>query len=88
MTATSTEDWTTNQPLNTIQPMSSLTQTLHAEIDTSPEPVLREVLDFLVFLKARRTTDAEGGESLLPLAVSAWDEDWNNPQEDEAWRGL
>jgi len=68
--------------------MSTLAQTLHAEIDAAPEPVLEEVLDFLVFLKSRHTPTVEGLESLLPLAGSAWDADWNNPQEDEAWRGL
>jgi hypothetical protein len=34
--------------------------------------VQREVIDFLVFLKARQTAPAEGGENLLPLAQSAW----------------
>ncbi|MBL9179465.1 MAG: hypothetical protein JNM65_15485 [Verrucomicrobiaceae bacterium] len=68
--------------------MSTLAQTLHAEIDTAPEPVLEEVLDFLVFLKSRQPTGEEGRENLMALAGSAWDADWNNPQEDEAWRGL
>ena len=68
--------------------MSTLAQTLHAEIDASPERVLEEVLDFLVFLKSRHAPPSEGRESLLPLAGSAWDADWNTPQEDEAWRGL
>ena len=34
--------------------MSDLTQALIEEIQNSPEPVRREVFDFLVFLKGRR----------------------------------
>lgn len=68
--------------------MSTLTQTLFAEIESAPEPVQKEVLDFLVFLKARSAAASEGTENLLPLAASAWAEDWNSPEEDEAWRDL
>ena len=68
--------------------MSTLTQTLLAEIESAPEPVQREVLDFVVFLKARGSAAAEGTESLLPLAGSAWNADWNTPEEDAAWRDL
>jgi hypothetical protein len=50
--------------------------------------VQRQVFDFLVFLKARQTAPAEGGENLLPLAQSAWAADWNTPEEEEAWRDL
>ncbi len=64
--------------------MSALTQALITEIQSAPEPVQREVLDFLVFLKARQ----EGQEDLLPLALTAWEADWNSPGEDEAWRDL
>lgn len=67
--------------------MSTLTQTLIAEIQTAPETVQREVLDFLEFLKGRQAL-GEGRESLLPLAHSAWAADWNTPEEDEAWRDL
>ena len=68
--------------------MSTLTKTLIQEIQTAPETVQREVFDFLVFLKARRTAPTEGRESLLPLAQIAWATDWNTPEEDEAWRDL
>lgn len=68
--------------------MSTLTQTLFAEIESAPETVQKEVLDFLVFLKTRGATASEGTENLLPLAASAWAEDWNSPAEDEAWRDL
>ena len=59
---------------------------MFTEIESAPEPVQREVLDFLVFLKTRG--GAEGAESLLPLAGKALDADWNTPEEDAAWRDL
>lgn len=68
--------------------MSTLTRTLIEEIRTAPESVQREVFDFLAFLKARQTAQAEGAENLLPLAQTAWAADWNTPEEDEAWRDL
>lgn len=68
--------------------MSTLTQMLIEEIRTAPEPVQREVFDFLNFLKARQAVRDEGREDLLPLATSAWAADWNSPEEDEAWRDL
>ena len=68
--------------------MSALTHALIEEIKTAPEPVQREVLDFLVFLKAQQLARQEGREDLLPLAQTAWGPDWNTPGEDEAWRDL
>jgi hypothetical protein len=68
--------------------MSTLTRTLIDEIKSAPEAVQREVFDFLAFLKARQTAQADGAESLLPLAQTAWAADWNTPEEDEAWRDL
>ena len=66
--------------------MSTLTHTLIEEIKSAPEPVQREGLDFLVFLKTRGSS--EGRENLLPLAQTAWAADWDTPEEDEAWRDL
>ena len=68
--------------------MTSTTETLIKEIQTAPESVQMEVLNFVVFLKARRESDREGSENLLPLAQSAWAADWDTPEEDEAWRDL
>jgi hypothetical protein len=67
--------------------MSNLTHHLIEEIKSAPEPLQREVLDFLVFLKNRQAqTDAD--DDLLPLAQTAWAADWDNAQEGEAWRDL
>ncbi len=68
--------------------MSALTQELIKEIESAPDLVKQEVLDFLVFLKARETARNEGRENLLPLAQTAWGPDWERPEEDEAWRDL
>jgi len=68
--------------------MSALTESLIEEIKNAPEAVQQEVFDFLAFLKARQSAQAQGAENLLPLAQSAWAADWNTPQEDEAWRDL
>lgn len=65
-----------------------MTQALIEEIQTAPEPVQREVLDFLVFLKAQQAGKQEGHENLLPLAQTAWAADWDTAEEDEAWRDL
>jgi len=46
------------------------------------------VLEFLAFLKARQSAQAEGRENLLPLANTAWAPDWSTPEEDKAWRDL
>lgn len=68
--------------------MSTLTKTLIEEIRTAPEAIQRQVFDYLVFLKTRRTPGDEGRENLLPVAQSAWVQDWSSPQEDEAWSDL
>ncbi|MEY2427895.1 MAG: hypothetical protein QOJ40_780 [Verrucomicrobiota bacterium] len=68
--------------------MSALTHALIEELQSAPEPVQREVFDFLVFLKSRQTAAKEGQEDLLPLAQTAWAVDWNTAAEDDAWRDL
>ena len=68
--------------------MSTTAQNLIAELTTAHETVLRETLDFVVFLKTRHGVDAAANASLLPLAGTAWEADWNTPEEDAAWRDL
>jgi hypothetical protein len=68
--------------------MSALTNTLIEEIKAAPEPLQREVFNFLVFLKTRQAAREEGRENLLPLAQTAWANDWDSVEEDEAWRDL
>ena len=68
--------------------MSALTNTLIEEIKTAPEPLQRELFDFLVRWKTRAAAGRDGGDDRLPLAQSAWAADWNTPEEDEARRDL
>jgi hypothetical protein len=68
--------------------MSALTLKLIEEIQSAPETVQQQVLDFLVFLKAKQTDRNDGAEDLFPLAQTAWGPDWDTPEEDEAWRDL
>ena len=65
--------------------MSALTATLIDEIKSAPEPVQREVLEFITQLKSRH---AEPHDDLLPLAQTAWAAEWDTPEEDAAWRDL
>ena len=58
------------------------TQEAIRELETLPEELLVEVLDFVRFLKARHAR----GDALLSEAVLA--RDWNTPEEDEAWQDL
>ena len=67
---------------------SMSTALLIAELESVPEQTRREVLDFLAFLKSRPSSPSAAGESLLPLAQTAWAEDWSSPDEDEAWKDL
>lgn len=55
------------------------------ELEAAPEPLLREVLDFIAFLKAR--APASGMQTALasePVLAA----DWLKPEEDEAWKDL
>jgi hypothetical protein len=68
--------------------MSALTHALIEELQNAPEPVQREVFDFLVFLKSRQAAAKQDQEDLLPLAHAAWATDWDTAAEDDAWRDL
>lgn len=65
--------------------MSTLTQTLLTEIASAPEPVQREVLDFVVFLKTRTSDQSPvktfirhtpgvcGGEACIRMTrIAVW----------------
>ncbi len=52
------------------------------EIERVPEPVLREVLDFVRFLKARLAQRAASDAAAASEPVLA--KDWNRPEEDQA----
>jgi hypothetical protein len=68
--------------------MSGLTEKLLQEIESASEPIQREALDFLLFLKAKEAAGKAGNKGLVALAQTAWAPDWDAPGEDEAWRDL
>ena len=60
-------------------------EALVREIEGLPGPLLREVLDFVQFLKMK--VAQQGLETAL-LSESALRKDWLRPEEDEAWGDL
>ncbi|MCS4542304.1 MAG: DUF2281 domain-containing protein [Euryarchaeota archaeon] len=55
------------------------------EIEKIPEPFLKEILDFIRFLKAK--TLRQGMETAI-ASESSLRKDWLSKEEDEAWRDL
>ena len=51
----------------------------------TPEPLLKEVLDFVRFLNVRSKS---GGSEMLMASETALGKDWLLPEEDEAWKEL
>lgn len=56
------------------------------EIENTPEPVLSEVLDYLLYLKARKLKVETFSTTLLSEDTLA--KDWLTSEEDEAWKDL
>jgi hypothetical protein len=56
------------------------------EIEKTSDSTLKEVLDFLLFIKSRELQQEQLGISLLSEQSLA--EDWLAPEEDEAWQHL
>lgn len=60
-------------------------ESVRQELERAPEPLLREVLDFVRYLKRKlereRFDTASASESVLGS-------DWNRPEEDAAWSDL
>jgi len=55
------------------------------EIEQVPEPFLGEVLDFVLFLKARILREKL---DMAMMSESSLSKDWLKPEEDEAWQDL
>jgi len=55
------------------------------EIKKAPEPVVKEVYDFLRFLREKGDEDSFDG---LALSESSLAKDWLCREEDEAWKNL
>jgi hypothetical protein len=64
----------------------SVKEQLLKEIEKTSDSTLKEVLDFLLFIKSRELQQEQLEISLLSEASLA--EDWLTPEEDEAWQHL
>ena len=54
-------------------PMSGLTERIVHEIESAPEPIQAEVLDFVLFVKARAGGSESGGEACIGMSrVAVW----------------
>lgn len=64
--------------------MSTL-ELIERELAELPEPLQREVYDFVRFLRLKEQDERFNG---LLLSESALAKDWNTPEEDAAWQSL
>jgi hypothetical protein len=64
----------------------SVKEQLIKEIEKTSDSSLKEVLDFLLFIKSRELQQEQLEISLLSEPSLA--EDWLTPEEDEAWQHL
>lgn len=60
-------------------------EALLKELESAPEPVLREVLAFLTLLEAKVLP--AGAQTAL-ASESVLGRDWSKPEEDAAWKDL
>jgi hypothetical protein len=76
-----------NQVFEVILNMSTR-EILSKEINTAPENLLKEVYDFLLFLKAKRMNSGENKVQTHIASEKVLSRDWDTPEEDEAWKDL
>ncbi len=65
---------------------SNIKEQLLQEIEKTSDSTLKEVLDFLLFIKSRELQHEQLEISLLSEPSLA--ENWLTPEEDEAWQHL
>jgi hypothetical protein len=65
---------------------TNLKEQLLQEINQTPTPILKEVLDFLLFVRSKEMQREELKISLLSEPIIA--EEWLTPEEDKAWQQL
>jgi hypothetical protein len=61
-------------------------QQLIEEIEQTPDEILSEVLDFLLFIKSKKLQREKLEITLMSESVLA--KDWLTAEEDEAWKDL
>jgi hypothetical protein len=62
----------------------STRELIDRELDVLPEPLQREVYDFVRFIKSKANETFNG----LLASESVLGRDWNTPEEDAAWQNL
>lgn len=67
--------------------MMSTKELVAQEVEKLPEPLVREVLDFARFLKAQYERE-EDQLGKIDLSRTALAQEWEAPEEDEAWKDL
>ena len=63
----------------------STRELIEQELEALPEPLQREVYDFVRFLKLKSDDGSFNG---LLLSQSVLAKEWNTPEEDAAWSSL
>ncbi len=63
----------------------STQELINKEVESLPEPLQREVYDFVRFLREKASDESFNG---LLLSESALLKDWDTPEEDAAWANL
>lgn len=63
----------------------STRELIDKELEILPEPLQREVYDFVRFLRVKSEEDRFNG---LLLSESALSKEWSTPEEDAAWQSL
>jgi hypothetical protein len=64
----------------------NIKEQLLQEIEKAPSATLKEVLDFLLFVRSKELQQEQREISLL--SESSLAEEWLTPEEDEAWQHL
>jgi len=64
----------------------STKEALTEEIKNTPENLLQEIYDYLLFLKSRKTKKDVVLTHIASEKVLS--RDWDSPEEDEAWKNL
>ena len=63
----------------------STRELIERELDILPEPLQREVYEFVRFLRLKSNGESFNG---LLVSESVLARDWNTPEEDAAWQNL
>ena len=63
----------------------STRELIEKELDVLPEPLQREVYDFVRFLRLKSDSEAFNG---LLASESVLAREWDTPEEDAAWQNL